>query len=151
RHESVECLRSTRLHRIDESRVDESRVSAGGDVENLIADGNADSWRRVGATVFEDTKREILNRKVRRRVVRRLHPRFERRVVRVIETHTEVTNRNSSTGSRNEHDPNATATCSRTWRICDAFTVNPFHEIPSSSNVNIEASRSSRSRAASAS
>src|SRR5262245_6643051 len=99
RHECVQFWRTTRLDGADESRVDERRNRTSGNVDNCLTDRDADPWRRVGTTAFEDAEWEILNRKVCRRVVRRLDPRFERRVVRVIETHTEVTNRNSSTGS----------------------------------------------------
>ena len=105
-------------------------------VDDPVADGDAGPAGIV-RIAGEDTERKVLDREVSRGVIRGRHPGPERGIVcRVRCCHSRCSARRSSTGSRNEHDPNARANCSRVVRISVVVRWRSRHRRPPGANRN---------------
>src|SRR5581483_4990188 len=111
------------------------------EIEYLIADGHAAARWRVPSCAPKYAARKILDRKVGGRVVRRLHPGAQLRCVGFVEPvvghdqERKARPRSSSTGSRNEHEPNDDATRSRAALISSARSSWSRQEMVSRATV----------------
>src|SRR5690348_1636047 len=92
-------------------RADASVVAqaASAQIENTVTDRKG---RPAAGSVVEDSKRQVLQRKIRLRIVGRLHP-----ASLPLRTQTHPIPFKSSTGSSNEHDPKPIANSLRAFSI----------------------------------
>jgi len=79
-------------------------------IEHLIADRNAHA--AISIAFLKHPERQILQRKIRLRIIRRLHP-----TPLSFRTQTHPISFRPSTGSSNEHDPKLIANSRRTFSI----------------------------------
>jgi len=84
-HEAVERRRGAHRDRPGRESGEGAGIARGMKVDNLVADRHADAERLARVAPAKRAERQVLDRKVRRRIVGGIHPARERHVVRFVQ------------------------------------------------------------------